>query len=142
MTRAEELYGDIINLPCPISKTHTQMSIENRASQFAPFSALTGYEEILKETGRLTDNEIILSNDKLEELDRTIALIQQNILSYPLVELTYFIQDAKKQGGKYVTTKKNVKRIDSIENKIIFVDKSFVNISNITDLCLIENKNS
>ena len=127
-------YDDIINLERPISKKRTPMSIESRAAQFAPFSALTGYGESVKETARLTDNKKILSDGIKEVINEKINYIKNNLKSIGEVQITYFIKDKKKSGGKYTTITGLVKKID-INNCLIYMVNgtiiSFDNISNI-----------
>ena len=127
-------YDDIINLERPISKKRTPMSIESRAAQFAPFSALTGYSEAVKETARLTDNKKILSDGIKEVINEKINYIKNNLKSIGEVQITYFINDKKKSGGKYTTITGLVKKID-INNCLIYMVNgtiiSFDNISNI-----------
>ena len=127
-------YDDIINLERPISKKRTPMSIESRAAQFAPFSALTGYSEAVKETARLTDNKKILSDGIKEVINEKINYIKNNLKSIGEVQITYFIKDKKKSGGKYTTITGLVKKID-INNCLIYMVNgtiiSFDNISNI-----------
>lgn len=127
-------YDDIINLERPISNKRTPMSIESRAAQFAPFSALTGYSEAVKETARLTDNKKILSDGIKEVINEKINYIKNNLKSIGEVQITYFIKDKKKSGGKYTTITGLVKKID-INNCLIYMVNgtiiSFDNISNI-----------
>lgn len=133
-------YSDIINLPHKVSTKHPHMSRENRAAQFAPFAALVGYDQVLTETRRLTDDQILLSDDAIEEINEKLQKIEETISSHPLAEITFFEKDLKKQGGKYTKTTKNIKKIDTIEQKIIFDDNTFVLIPNIIDINLISPK--
>lgn len=127
-------YDDIINLERPISKKRTPMSIESRAAQFAPFSALTGYSEAVKETARLTDDKKILSDGIKEVINEKINYIKNNLKSIGEVQITYFIKDKKKSGGKYTTITGLVKKID-INNCLIYLSCGtiifFDDISNI-----------
>ena len=107
-------YDDIINMSHHVSKRHPQMSLEARSAQFAPFAALTGYEDAVSETGRLTSDKIELSEDERVILDRKLKIIQDNIAEEPSVFITYFIPDIFKEGGSYVTINCNLKRIDNI----------------------------
>ena len=110
-------YDDIINMSHHVSKRHPQMSLEARSAQFAPFAALTGYEDAVSETGRLTSDKIELSEDERVILDRKLKIIQDNIAEEPSVFITYFIPDIFKEGGSYVTINCNLKRIDNITPK-------------------------
>lgn len=127
-------YDDIINLERPISKKRMPMSIENRAAQFAPFSALTGYEDAVKETARITDSKKILSEGIKEIINEKINYIKNNLKTIGEVNITYFLKDKKKTGGKYTTITDLVKKID-INNCLIYLRRgtiiSFDDISNI-----------
>ncbi len=127
-------YDDIINLPHHVSKTHKQMSMESRAAQFAPFAALTGHDEAVKETERLTCSKKIIDENYKSILDEKIISIQNNIKKHPLVSITYFIQDDKKDGGKYNTITERIKKIDTFERIIILMDKTKINFQDILDI--------
>ena len=126
-------YDDIINLERPISKKHIPMSIENRAAQFAPFSALTGYNEAVRETARITDNKKVLSEGIKEIINDKLNYIKNNIKSVGEVTITYFLKDKKKSGGKYVNVTGFVKKIDT-NNMLVYMQNgvviSFDDISN------------
>ena len=96
-------YEDIINLPHPVSKNHPQMSLRDRAAQFAPFAALTGHDAAIKEAVRLTDERLELSEEVIAQLNEKINIIRNNIGIEQNVSITYFVPDAKKAGGSYVT---------------------------------------
>ena len=117
----EDNYKDIINLPHYEPKYHPRMSKHNRAAQFAPFAALTGYENELRETVRLTDNKIELEEEVKEELNRKLQKIKTNIKDKINVNFTYFIKDKTKDGGAYIKTYGVVSKIDE-DNKIIILD--------------------
>lgn len=127
-------YDDIINLPHHVSKTRPRMSLEQRSAQFAPFSALTGYEDEIIETGRLTTDRIDLDEERKQILDRKLKAIIENISIQPLIRLTYFVPDNKKDGGAYVTTTGKVKKIDTYKNIIVLADKLEIQINNIIDI--------
>jgi len=127
-------YKDIINLPRHISKKHPQMSLEARSAQFAPFAALTGYEDLIEETGRLTDKKIEIDEESKEILDRKIRVIKEKILSKPIITITYFVNDLKKEGGKYKKTTGIIKKIDEYKQMIILEDKSEIIIDDIIDI--------
>lgn len=117
-------YDDIINLPHPTSRKHPRMSAINRAAQFAPFAALTGYDAAVQEKGRLTDSRIELGETELAELDDRFQLIQEQIKEQPEIKITYFKPDEKKAGGAYVSQTGIVKRIDEYERIFHFMDGS------------------
>ena len=129
-----EDYKDIINMPHYEPKNHPRMSIESRAAQFAPFAALTGYGDAVKETARLTDNRIELDEEEKELLDKKMQMLQSKIKTSPLVRITYFIPDKKKQGGKYVTVKDNLKKIDKYKYTITLEGNTEILINEIIAL--------
>ena len=112
-------YDDIINLPHHVSVKYPQMTLENRAAQFAPFAALTGHNDAIKETARLTDRKADLDADEIEILDRKLQYIRDNIATAPAVTITYFVKDKKKIGGEYRTVTTNVKKINDISATLI-----------------------
>ena len=105
-------YGDIINLPHHISKKHPRMSLEDRSAQFASFVALTGYEDIIDETARITNAKIELDEESKLTLNRKIQEIKKKINEKLNITITYFIPDLKKTGGEYVEINGIVKKID------------------------------
>ena len=107
-----EKYKDMLHLPHPVSATHPRMSLQDRAAQFSPFAALTGYDDALKETARLTDRFIELDEDRKQEIDRQIADLQQHRGEAVAVKITYFVPDEKKDGGAYHTLEGCVQKID------------------------------
>ena len=130
-------YEDIINLEHYELKYHSRMSKENRAAQFAPFSALTGYEEQIQETGRFTTKKKILDEDKIELINNNLLLIENNIKDNPLVSVIYFIKDSKKDGGRYIEYTDNIKKIDKINKELIFKSNIIIKINNIISINLI-----
>lgn len=129
-------YDDIINLPHHVSKTRKPMSLYNRAAQFAPFAALTGYDDAIKETARLTEERIELSDELKNMLNQKIKLIIENIKLQPEVAITYYVPDNKKSGGVYKTISGNVKRIDEVEKCIIFTNKLKIKVSDLLNIVL------
>ena len=127
-------YSDIINLEHPDPKNHPRMSIDKRAGIFAPFAALTGYEDDVKETGRETESEIEINEDVKERLDQKLGFILQNIYNQPKVLITFFLKDNKKSGGKYITKEVNIKSIDIINNQLITTRKEIINIEDIINI--------
>ena len=128
-----ENYDDIINLKRPISK-HPKMSLYQRSAQFAPFAALTGYEGQVKETARLTDRRIELDEEMKLILDLKIQVIKEMLSDNPEVEITYFIPDTRKDGGKYETIINNVKKIDSYNEHIIMQNNLKIEIKEIINI--------
>ncbi|NLC96037.1 MAG: hypothetical protein GX675_00490 [Erysipelotrichaceae bacterium] len=127
-------YDDIINLPRHISKTRRPMSQKNRAAQFAPFAALSGFESSIKETARLTDSKIELDEyDKLY-LNEKIKIIQNSLKDKNLVKITYFKKDKTKEGGSYIVIEGIVKDIDEYNLTIIMKDNSKIIINDILEI--------
>ena len=129
-------YDDVINRQHPTSKKHPRMSNMNRAAQFAPFAALTGYEESIEETARLTDRRIELSEYEIEELNAKLNFIQEHIKERPEVTITYFRPDERKEGGEYLAVTGKVRRIDEVNRVVVFEDERVVWIETITGLII------
>lgn len=127
-------YEDVINRQHPTSKKHPRMSRMNRAAQFAPFAALTGYEESIEETARLTDSRIELGEDEIKEINAKLNFIQEHIKERPKVTITFFQPDEKKDGGKYTVATGKVRRIDEFNRIIIFEDMMEIAIDEITEI--------
>ena len=135
MFSSTDKYDDIINMPHHVSKTHPQMSLEARSAQFAPFAALTGYGDVINETGRLTNEKIEIDDELKEILNEEIMKIKSELSERLTVSFTYFIPDEKKNGGKYVTVKGIVKKVN--DNSIILEDKTEILIEDIIDITII-----
>ena len=127
-------YNDIINLPHHVSKNHKPMSIERRAAQFAPFAALTGYGDAVKETARLTDKEILIDDGLKEMLNDKLQFLLNIIKTKPFVTFTYFIKDQNKDGGKYKTISNKIKKIDLYNQYIILTDNTKIPINDIINI--------
>lgn len=114
-------YADIIRLPHHQSATRAHMSLYDRAAQFAPFAALTGYDEMIAEEGRLTESERSIPEYEKDILDRQIQLLQAALHEgeHPFAALTCFIPDERKSGGRYDVTAGYVKKVDATAKKII-----------------------
>lgn len=108
-------YADMLDLPHPTSPRHSRMPLIDRAAQFAPFAALTGYDDAIEETARLTDEMLRMTEDQREMLDRRQQLLLASIARSPMVEVTYFLPDARKAGGSYRTVRGTLERIDEVE---------------------------
>ena len=132
-------YHDIINLPPPKSRKHPPMSLSNRAAQFAPFSALTGHKEIIKETARRTGEKIELEEDAIQGLNEKVKVIQENISNRPEVIITYFRPDDKKEGGAYITEKRTVKRVDQTHGQLLMTDGVCISVEDIFQMELLSN---
>ena len=122
-------YDDILHLPHPTSKTHRRMSRQDRAAQFSPFAALTGYEAVVKETARLTEKRPVLTEDEVAELDARLRLAMELDAE---VTVTWFQPDAKKSGGSYVTTTSRVKKADDLQRILPMEDGAQIPIQEVT----------
>ena len=115
-------YDEIMGLPHHVSKTRPQMPMSDRAAQFAPFAALTGYDAAIKETGRLTDERIELDVEALSALDMKYQLLMEALDEAPEVTITYFQPDERKAGGKYIMATGALKKVDDFERRITMRD--------------------
>ena len=127
-------YDDIISLPHPTSRKHPRMSAMDRAAQFSPFAALTGYEETIEETGRLTDSAVELWEDARIELDRRQQFLLENAGCDPEVTVRYFSPDSRKEGGAYLTATGFLKSVDPIHRILQLQDGTRIPLDNITEL--------
>lgn len=132
-TDARTKYGDIIDHEHYVDPDHPQMSRLNRAAQFSPFAALTGYEDLIDEAARLTSNQIVLDESNKEELGRRIdyLLHTENALQ---AEITYFVQDAKKTGGAYEIARGKITKYDALSHAIKLDTGTVLCIDDITDI--------
>ena len=117
--RMNNRYNEIINLPHHVSKTRPQMPMSDRAAQFAPFAALTGYDAAIKETGRLTDEKIEMDEEALNILNMKFKILVDSLDDEPEVTFTYFKPDERKAGGAYVEVTGIVKKVDDFERLIV-----------------------
>ena len=127
-------YDEIMGLPHHVSKTRPQMPMSDRAAQFAPFAALTGYDSAIKETGRLTDERIELDVEALSALDMKYQLLMEALDEAPEVTITYFQPDERKAGGKYVSAVGTVKKIYDFERRITMRDGTRIPMDDV--LCI------
>lgn len=130
MSREEcHQYDDIINLPHHVSKTHAHMPVTDRAAQFSPFAALTGYEDVIREEGRMTDAMI-----ELDEGEK--ALIDTNLrqLIGHEAEIRYFLEDRFKEGGSYKIIKGEIKKIDTNEDVVVMKDGTRIPVRQIVEV--------
>ncbi len=127
-------YDDIIRLPHHVSRTHPQMPMRDRAVQFAPFAALTGYGAVVEETARQTVPKRELDEQEAEELDRRLALLVANLPEHPEVTVEYFVPDARKEGGAYVSVTGAVKSISPAERCIVMADGRVIPLDDVNSL--------
>lgn len=129
-----EKYKEIIHLPHKQSTARPHMPIADRAAQFAPFAALVGYDDAVKETARLTDSRRELSDGALDQLNTKLNYIQEHLNEQPEVSITYFQPDSKKSGGAYLTCSGVVKRVDDYEHIVLMQDGKEFFIDDITEI--------
>ncbi len=127
-------YDDIIHLPHHVSNTRAHMPMLDRAAQFMPFRALTGYEDAVHETARHTDEKIELTEDEKTVLDVKLQRLADDLANQPLVTLTWFQPDKRKAGGAYVTTTGQVKKIDDFEGALILLSGESIPVEDILDI--------
>lgn len=127
-------YDDIINLPHHVSATRSHMTAIDRAAQFSPFAALTGYEAAVKETARLTDERVELDEYAKDALQEKLQIIADRIKEHSEIAITYFQPDAKKKGGAYVTAVGSAKKIDEYERVVVMTDGTVIPIDEIASI--------
>lgn len=132
--RMNNRYDEIMELPHHVSKTHPQMPMSDRAAQFAPFAALTGYDSAIKETGRLTNERIELDEEALTALDRKYQLLIEALDDAPEVTIIYFQPDERKAGGQYVSATGTVKKVDTFGRRILLQDGTRIPLDSVYDL--------
>ena len=132
MDKDTHRYDDIINLPHPTSANHPRMSLYDRAAQFSPFAALTGHDAAIKETARLTEQKIELSEDTISRLNEKLQIVADHLETE--VTITYFVPDERKSGGAYVSYTGIVRRIDDYEHTLIMTDKTVIPIEQVSEI--------
>ena len=129
-------YDDILHLSYPFPSTRPRMNSTDRAAQFSPFAALTGFEAVIEESGRLTQSAIELDESAKTEVDQALRQLSEQIHTQPKATITYFQSDARKLGGAYLTVTGNIKKIDSYEMRLILTDDTCIPISAIVQIYL------
>lgn len=119
-------YDDIIDLPHPVSKTHPQMSLWDRAAQFAPFAALTGHGAAIRETARLTEAFVRPEEDSRECLDGKLSVLLEHMEEQPEVTVTFFRPDQRKEGGAYMSVSGRVRKVDTWKRTLVMEDGTAV----------------
>lgn len=127
-------YEDIIHLPHHVSIRRPQMSLHDRAAQFAPFAALTGHEEAVKETARLTETKIQLDENEIQLLDQKLQYLREHLQDRPPVIITHFVPDLRKAGGRYLEHEGIVKKIREYDHLIIMEDGTQIPITDILQI--------
>lgn len=130
----KDAYNDIIDLPHHVSTKHPPMTAIDRAAQFSPFAALTGYDSAIKETARLTDERVELDESTKDALSDRLQIITDRIKEHPEVSITFFQPDAKKNGGTYITAVGSVKKIDEYERVVVMTDGTVIPIEEIVSI--------
>ena len=127
-------YDDIISLPHPTSAKHPRMPLYDRAAQFSPFAALSGHGAAIAETARLTDRRIELDEDTKAMLDLKQQILADRIDEWPEVSVVWFRPDEKKDGGQYVTTTGQLKKVDDIERILRLADGTTIPLDDVLEL--------
>ena len=134
MTKQASPYEDIIHLPHHSSSSHPPMPLRDRAAQFAPFAALTGYDAAVLEAARLTESRIELDESRKAALSRRLELVREHIREQPEITVVFFQPDGKKSGGAYRTAVGSVKKLDEHEKKLLLADGTAIAIEDIYDM--------
>ena len=127
-------YDDIIHLPHHVSRIHPQMSMEDRAAQFSPFAALTGYDAAIAETARLTDQRVELDEYERQALNEKLQFISEHLNEHPKVSITCFVPDARKEGGQYRTVTARLQRVDAYARLLVLTDGTRIPLDDVADL--------
>lgn len=128
-------YDDIIDMPHHVSNNRPRMSMSDRAAQFAPFAALTGFGAVITEAGRQTDERIPLGESDLEALNEKVRDVMRRAFQHPLITVTYFVPDSKKAGGTYKVHTGNVRTVSEFDRVIIFDDETKILLDDTSDIC-------
>jgi len=131
-------YDDIISMPHPVSERHVRMTNYDRAAQFAPFAALTGFDGEIAEAARLTDAMAELTESRKEELNKVLQMLSVRLSDRPEISVTYFREDLKKSGGAYITAVGHLKKIDDYTHSLLLADGIMIPIANILNVQCIE----
>lgn len=127
-------YEDIINIPRHISKTHPEASMADRAARFSPFAAISGYEDMVREAARVTEERIEITDAVKELLNEKLNMIAEFLGEEHEVTITYFEPDKKKSGGAYISITGVVKRIDELKRIVIMKNNKKIKIDDISAL--------
>lgn len=127
-------YDDLLNLPHHTSAVQPAMSMQNRAAQFAPFAALVGYDALIQETTRLTDQKAELDESVIAELNEKLRLLLELLPQQPEVTVTYFLPDSRKAGGAYRTTSGIIRKFLRNENILVMMDDTQIPIGDIVGI--------
>jgi len=125
----DDRYEDLLDLPHPEPKHHPRMSRSQRAAQFSPFAALTGYDQIIKESSRTTDQDVELDEMEKEKIGRRLALLTEK--SGIGAEIVYFEPDTKKSGGRFVSVSGRIRKLDADSGTVVLEDGTVLEIDQI-----------
>lgn len=126
-------YDDILYLKYPLKKKERPLSMTQRSSQFLPFSALVGFEQEIQEKDRKTREKVLLSEEKIIELNEKINYL---LKSPQEIQLTYFRKDQRKEGGEFITLQTRIVRFDLFYRKIYLEQGEIIQMSDIMDIIL------
>ena len=127
-------YDDIIDLPHHVSKVHPQMPLRARAAQFSPFAALVGYEDVIGETARLTEQKRELDESEKAELDRKVGVLISRLGERPAVRIEYFVPDERKDGGRYATKSGAIVKVTPVRKTLTLDDGTVIRFENVADI--------
>lgn len=134
----KEKYQDIIGLSRPVSDHHARMTNYDRAAQFSPFAALTGFDAEIGEAARLTEAMTELTESRIEELNAILQTLLEKIGAKPEISVTYFQPDGRKSGGIYLTVVGRLKKIDDDAHRLLLTDGAEIPIASILNIQEIE----
>lgn len=137
MFNSTEKYSDMIDLPHHVSKTRMQMTLRDRAAQFSPFAALSGYDAAISETARLTEERLELTEDCRRGLDEQLMKIMAQASEKPVVVITYFKPDARKNGGSYEVAEGCIRKLRSYERVIVMEDKTEIPVDDVAAIDMV-----
>ena len=127
-------YDKIRHLSRPQYDDFPPMSIHDRAAQFSPFAALTGYDAAVAETARQVDSKLELTEDQANELNQKLSRLLERLSDRPEIRLTYFVPDKRKDGGKYIDKTGVVRIYDSYARQLVFTDGERINVNDLYSL--------
>ncbi|MDO5154692.1 MAG: hypothetical protein Q4D51_01895 [Eubacteriales bacterium] len=127
-------YDDILFMQHPVSEKHARMSVADRAAQFSPFAALTGYEAVVKEAGRLTEQKHELDEEQKRKLDLKVQFLQSRMPNDEIITIRYFEPDTRKKGGAYIEIFDKIKKIDRYQRVLVMGNQLEIPLDDIVDL--------
>lgn len=127
-------YEDMLELPHHVSVKRPRMDMIDRAAQFAPFAALTGHDAVIRETARLVDQPVELTESRRAELDAQLQALSEQMAGQSVVTITHYVPDLWKEGGAYVRTRGRIKKVDAVARALVLVDGSGIDLDTITDI--------